>query len=157
LLKISQAFWSNSSPICSSSFEKWSILGIERNHSLAIVTGTALEMNNRVWLLSNGTCTEDSFCLWAEWTSPYSLAADTRSRQISLLLAAEMCVCSRCTTCRNMLISAVRMLPKRKTEMLFWLDTTVTWQRQELYDLHRIHKLQYETMLLMICLLSMYI
>jgi hypothetical protein len=46
----------------------------------------------RARLQCDGTCAEDNFRVWAERKSPYSLTADMRSRQFSLLLAAAFCV-----------------------------------------------------------------
>jgi hypothetical protein len=47
---------------------------------------------SRTRLECDGTYAEDSFHIWAEQTSPYSLTADMRVRQFSSLLAAGFCV-----------------------------------------------------------------
>lgn len=45
------------------------------------------EFATNLHLLSNGTCAEDNFRLWAERVNPRSRAANTRSRPFSSLAA----------------------------------------------------------------------
>jgi hypothetical protein len=54
----------------------------------------------RAQLQCDGTLTGDNFCVWAWWTSSYSLTVNMRSRQFRLLLAARFCIgvaCNRLT------------------------------------------------------------